>query len=103
MMVPHATKDLSSYGDFSAERHTKPQSLDMGRIEPVAVIGMSFGFPQDATSSDSFWKMLMEQRNTATDIPPDRLNVDAIYHPDPNRRGQVSVIVLLYNIAIIRS
>ena len=92
MMVPHATEDLPSYGDFSVERQTKPQSLDMDRIEPVAVVGMSFGFPQDATSSDSFWKILMEQRNTATEFPPDRLNVDAVYHPDPNRRGQVSVI-----------
>ena len=101
-MAPHATEYLPSYGGISVERHTKPQSLDMGRIEPVAVVGMSFGFPQDATSSDAFWKILMEQRNTATEFPPDRLNVDAIYHPDVNRRGQVSVIIYLYKLVIIK-
>lgn len=102
MMAPHATEHLPSYGGNSVERHTTPRTLDNERIEPVAVVGMSFGFPQDATSSDAFWKILMEQRNTATEFPPERLNVDAMYHPDANRRGQVSVIKLTWKLAITK-
>ena len=56
----------------------------------VAIVGFSFTFPQGVTSSDSFWDLLMESRNTVTKVPHDRLSVDALYHPDRNRRGQVS-------------
>jgi acyl transferase domain-containing protein len=58
-------------------------------FEAIAVVGFSIKFPQDATSEDALWKILMEKRNTATVIPKSRMNTDSMYHPDPNRRGQV--------------
>ena len=64
-------------------------SNDGDVVEPIAVVGLSFGFPQDAISSDAFWELLMEKRNTATEFPPDRLGAAGIYHPDQNRRGHV--------------
>ncbi|KAJ5692411.1 reducing type I polyketide synthase [Penicillium macrosclerotiorum] len=66
-------------------------SQENDKIEPIAIIGFSFGFPQDATSSDAFWKMLMERRSSSTAIPAERLNAAAMYHPDGGRRGQMSV------------
>lgn len=55
----------------------------------IAVVGLSLGFPQDVTTSDALWELMWEKRNTATKIPPERLNIDSIYHPDRHRRGQV--------------
>lgn len=103
-MAPHATADFvghrvdspcsipqNTYEDHTRETLSSSEDLDL--IEPVAIVGFSFKFPQDASSPESFWKMLMEQRSTATDIPMDRLSASAIYHPDPNRRGTVSIPV----------
>ena len=56
-------------------------------MEPVAVVGLALKFPQDATSLDSFWNMLVERRCAMTDFPSSRLNVDAFYHPDISQRG----------------
>lgn len=75
----NATKD-----PHSAQVHGSTDN-----VEPIAIVGLSFEFPQDATSSDAFWELLLSKRNTATEFPKDRLNVSAMYHPDRNRRGQV--------------
>jgi acyl transferase domain-containing protein len=61
----------------------------MDPFEPIAAVGFAIRFPQDATNEDALWKILMEKRNTATVIPKSRMNIDSMYHPDPNRRGQV--------------
>ena len=59
---------------------------------PVAVIGFSLNFPQQATSSAAFWRMLVEGRSARTVVPPERFNVNSFYHPDQGRRDSVSVI-----------
>jgi hypothetical protein len=71
-----------------------PESGDLppedGRHQPLAVIGLSLRFPQDATSAEAFWKMLVEGRCAMTDYPKDRMNIDAFYHPDTSRTDTVS-------------
>ena len=57
--------------------------------EPLAVVGFSLKFPQEATSVEGFWKMLLEKRCAMTEWPEDRLNIDAFYHPDNTQRGTV--------------
>lgn len=59
--------------------------------EPIAVTGFSVKFPQEATSAESFWEMLSQRRNATTEVPRDRMNIDAFYHPDPARVGKVRV------------
>ncbi|KAJ8071243.1 hypothetical protein OCU04_001578 [Sclerotinia nivalis] len=59
--------------------------------EPLAIVGLSFKFPEDATSPKAFWKMMAEKRNTMTEIPKDRMNIDAFYHPDKARVDTVSL------------
>lgn len=59
-------------------------------LEPIAIVGLSLRFPQDATTVDKFWKVLLEQRCTVTPFPEDRLSVSGNYHPDPSRRDTVS-------------
>jgi hypothetical protein len=47
--------------------------------EPIAIVGFSLKFPQDATSSKAFWTMLLEGRSANTEIPKNRMNADAFY------------------------
>lgn len=67
-----------------------PEFGDKDAVEPIAIVGISFEFPQGATSADAFWELLMSGRNTATEIPKSRLSISAMYHPDRNRNGQVN-------------
>ena len=60
-------------------------------LPALAIVGLSLKFPQDAVSSESFWDMIMEGRCASTDFPPDRLNIDAYYNPDPNRLDSLTV------------
>lgn len=59
------------------------------RLEPIAVIGLSLEFPQEAKTPETFWKMLTEKRCAMTDWPKDRMNLDAFYHADGNRSDTV--------------
>lgn len=78
----------SSYLDDShgtgSEGHQDP-------VQAIAVIGFSMAFPQEATTSDALWELMIKKRNTATGIPKDRMNINSFYHPDIYRRGQVSL------------
>ncbi|PHH79873.1 hypothetical protein CDD82_2127 [Ophiocordyceps australis] len=60
-------------------------SFQEDAFAPVAVIGLAFEFPQGATSDEAFWKMLCQGRCASTEFPPDRLNIDSLYHPDETR------------------
>lgn len=68
---------------------TDLDGVDQPRLEPIAVIGFFLKFPQDATSSEAFWKMLMEKRCSMTEWPKERLNLNAFYHPDSSRPDTV--------------
>ena len=59
-------------------------------MEDIAIIGFSLRFPQDAVSPESFWNMLVEGRSAVTEVPESRFNINAFYHPDPDRLGNVS-------------
>lgn len=79
---------------------------ELDKLEPIAVVGLSLRFPQDATTVESFWKLLLEQRCTATPFPEDRLSISGNYHPDPNRRDtvrKVSAVCLVVKTVIRRS
>jgi len=58
---------------------------------PIAVVGMGFRGPGDASSLDGLWKMIEEKREAWSTIPADRWNNEAFYHPDANRTGTVNV------------
>lgn len=60
-------------------------------LAPLAIIGFSLRFPQDAVSPESFWKLIMEKRCASSDFPASRMNIDAHYHPDSNRLDSLSV------------
>ncbi|KAI1126417.1 lovastatin nonaketide synthase [Nemania abortiva] len=67
--------------------------METGKPEltPLAIIGLAFEFPQDETSERRFWELISEGRSTYTKFPPERLGIDAYYHPDPSRPGNIPV------------
>ena len=58
-------------------------------LEPIAVVGFSLKFPQDADSAPSFWSMLRDKRCAMTEWPKDRINLEAFYHRDESRDEKV--------------
>lgn len=58
-------------------------------VEPIAIVGYAFRFPEDAVDDQQFWNMMMEKRCVSSDAPTDRWNVAGWHHPDKRRRGQV--------------
>lgn len=69
--------------------------------EPLAIVGISFRFPQDATSTESFWKMLEERRSAMTEIPAERMNINSFYHAAEERVDTVSTAAALQIVTII--
>lgn len=63
-------------------------------LEPIAVVGLATRFPQQATSTESLWELLLHARSTWSPIPKERFNAEAFYHPDPEHGGTVGVSVL---------
>ena len=63
--------------------------LESDKLEPIAIIGLSLRLPQDATSPEAFWKLLMEKRSAMTDVPSDRFNVEAFHQPAQHKNGVV--------------
>lgn len=83
------TFDGISLSDGSNDDEIYLGDFERDILEPIAVIGFSFKFPQDATSTEPFWDMLMKGRCASTEFPKDRMNRAAFHHPDPSRPGTV--------------
>lgn len=60
-------------------------------LEPLAIVGFSFKFPGAGSSTDAFWKMLMETKCVATEFPSSRFKLDVHYHPDRSRSDSFSM------------
>lgn len=80
-------KDMVTHGKDA----TTVSSID--KLEPIAIIGLSLRFPQEATSPQTFWQMLMEKRTAMTDVPTDRFNVNAFYGSGERKPGVVCISV----------
>ncbi|KAK8087553.1 hypothetical protein PG997_002514 [Apiospora hydei] len=61
------------------------------KTTPIVIIGMNLKFPGDAVSAQAFWELVMSARNVSKEIPADRFNIDAFYHPDPNRLDSLRI------------
>lgn len=52
---------------------------------PIAIIGMSCRLAGDATSPQKLWQLVSEARSGWSEIPKDRFNGKALYHPLPEK------------------
>ncbi|RLL97465.1 hypothetical protein CFD26_104804 [Aspergillus turcosus] len=54
---------------------------------PIAIVGLAGRFPGDASNPQKLWSVLVNKKSTRTEVPPDRFNIDAFYHPSGERNG----------------
>ncbi|MEH1847548.1 MAG: beta-ketoacyl synthase N-terminal-like domain-containing protein [Nostoc sp.] len=59
------------------------------RIEPIAIIGIGCRFP-DAKTPEAFWHMLRNGVDAITEIPSERWDIDAFYHPQAATPGKMN-------------
>src|SRR6201987_2643867 len=64
------------------------ESNDVERTFPVALIGLACRFP-GAADLEEFWSLLKAGRDGVGEIPDDRWDVEADFHPDPARPGKM--------------
>ena len=62
----------------------------MDMSEAIAVVGLDLKFPGDASTPERFCEMLQSGRSALSEVPSDRYNLTAFYHPDQDRAGTVS-------------
>ena len=79
-----------SMGPSHVEREDAFSILEEDKSMSIAVIGMGFRGPADATSIKKLWKMISEGREGRSEIPKERWNNEAFYHPNSARNGTVS-------------
>ena len=60
----------------------------MAGVEPIALIGIGCRFPM-ANGPTAFWDLLAHGVDAVREIPPDRFDVAALYHPQPATPGRM--------------
>lgn len=84
-------KCITQYLDLYApnEAPTLNGEVQQGAVMPIAVIGMSCRLPGDASNPHKLWDLCSEGRSAWSVVPAEKFNVDAFYHPDPERTDAV--------------
>lgn len=81
----------------------RPAVSDFDAV-PIAIIGLSFKFPQGMESVDSFWDALSAGRSAWSTFPESRLNFEGVYDPDQERLNGVRYLtvnsILANNVAV---
>ncbi|OTB12022.1 hypothetical protein K445DRAFT_306449 [Daldinia sp. EC12] len=60
--------------------------------EPIAVVGVSCRFAGGATSPAKLWDVLCNAPDLSGEVPPERFNAEAFYHPDGEYHGTTNSI-----------
>ncbi|MCC5615374.1 SDR family NAD(P)-dependent oxidoreductase [Nostoc sp. CHAB 5836] len=63
----------------------KPQPEE----DPIVIVGMACRFPGGADDLKSFWQLLEQGKDAVREIPGDRWDIKAWYHPDPDAPGKI--------------
>lgn len=57
---------------------------------PIAIIGMGCHYPADVNSAEDLWDTVSHGKSGWSEVPADRFNHSAFYHPDPEAPGAVN-------------
>ena len=60
---------------------------------PIAIVGMACRLPGKVSDLKSFWEFCLAAKSSWTEIPQDRWNTSAFYHPDPEKSGTVRLVL----------
>lgn len=73
---------LSSLEDGATSGSMEEFGLDGNEADPIVICGFSIKFPQEATSPEGLWKIMMERRCAMTDFPAERVNLNGFHQKD---------------------
>jgi len=62
--------------------------MEQAAREPIAVLSIGCRFP-GARTPDEFWQLLSDRRETVTEVPSERWDIDAYYSDDPNAEAKM--------------
>ncbi|KAG8533450.1 putative PKS/NRPS-like protein biosynthetic cluster [Bacidia gigantensis] len=65
-------------------------NADDSKIMPIAIVGMSCRFPGGANNINEMWRQCAEGKSAWSEIPKERFNADAFYHPNPERSSSTA-------------
>ncbi|KAI9711035.1 MAG: polyketide synthase [Bogoriella megaspora] len=63
---------------------------DKQQPTPIAIIGMGCRYPGGANSPSALWDLVSSGRSAWSEVPSDRFNHAAFYHPDPDALGSIN-------------
>lgn len=58
-------------------------------MEPIAIIGIGCRFPK-AKNPEAFWQLLQNGEDAIKEVPSQRWDIDAFYHPQPATPGKMN-------------
>lgn len=68
---------------LNARLQERLQEQEARQSEPIAVVGAACRFAQ-APTLDAYWQLLSEGRQSVTEVPPERWDLDTYYSPNPD-------------------
>lgn len=77
---------MTSAAEFAASGDSSGDA-----VMPIAIVGIAGRFPRDAVNPQKLWDMISAGRSALCEVPEDRFNVDAFYHPHNERQGTMNV------------
>ena len=64
------------------------ENLERSRHEPIAIVGIGCRFPGEADNAEEYWRLLCDGVDAVGEVPRERWDNDAIYHPDRREPGK---------------
>ncbi|MCP4993780.1 MAG: SDR family NAD(P)-dependent oxidoreductase, partial [Gammaproteobacteria bacterium] len=65
------------------------EAIKQAQREPIAIIGMGCRLPGEVETAAHFWRLLYDGVDAITEVPSDRWDIEAHYHPDPDVPGKM--------------
>src|SRR3569833_998048 len=59
---------------------------------PIAIVGMGLRFPGNVATASEFWELLSRSRGGFSEIPKERFDTGAFYHPNPGKGGGLNPV-----------
>src|SRR6516165_6456851 len=64
--------------------------LSMSGVEPIAIVGIGCRLPGGVRSPDDLWTLLVGGVDAVVEVPNERWDLSAMYHPDSSRPGRTN-------------
>lgn len=71
------------------EARARLEAAERTRTEPIAIVGAGCRFPGGADSLERFWRLLIDGKDTVSEIPEKRWRIDDYYDPTPGVPGKM--------------